>query len=81
MSARKQKPTQNSSEFDGFQTLLKPSESLFRPVETSQVTIAAAFLDHTKKSLNNSIKKAIKYIVVLDKTKPLNRSIQEEYVI
>jgi hypothetical protein len=56
MSARKQKPAQNSSVFDGFQTLFKPSASLFRPVETSQISIAAAFLDHTKQSLNNSIK-------------------------
>jgi hypothetical protein len=60
MSARKQKPTQNSLVFDGFQTLFKPSASLFRPVETSKVSIAAIFLDHTKQSLNNLIKKAVK---------------------
>jgi hypothetical protein len=57
MSALKQKPAQNSSVFDGFQTLFKPSASLFKPIETSQMSIAAAFLDHTKQWLNNSIKK------------------------
>ena len=56
MSAQKQKPAQKSSVFDGFQTLFKPSASLFWPVETRQVSNATAFLDHTKQSLNNSIK-------------------------
>ena len=56
MSARNQKPAPKSSVIDGFQTLFKPSASLFWPVETNQVSNAAAFLDHTKQSLNDSIK-------------------------
>jgi hypothetical protein len=57
MSARNQKPAPKSSVIDGFQTLFKPSASLFKPIETSQMSIEAAFLDHTKQWLNNSIKK------------------------
>jgi hypothetical protein len=60
MSARKKKTNPKLLVFDGFQTLFKPSASLFRPVETSKVSIAAAFLDQTKQSLNNSIKKSHK---------------------
>jgi hypothetical protein len=47
------------SVFEGFQTLSRPSASLFRPVETSKVSIAAAFLDQAKQSLNNSIKEML----------------------